>query len=432
MFDVFTIQHKIEDLFSNLETLDVVIEIDDLEKSEKSVKSKIASSRQTTEESKQKDVFNSEELERIEDLIEDAENTANDIFRLKRKIINKGLEWDEFGISISTKDTKDLKDQFEVVRYLQFEIKEVVGRVVERSNIEFRQAMRIVERALILTWLIIGLSLVLAVILAYNLVKSVKKIYDLKNEFVNIIAHDLRNPVTAIRGYVELITTDGKHQSKSKLNENLQAINVSVHKLSIQINNLLEVGRSDAGRLKINIESINPFEVINESTLRAKALAEISGIKILKEKAENEKLFISADRSKLSDVLDNLISNAIKYNRQNGTVTVSSRETTDMFSISVTDTGQGIPENQRDKIFKKYSRLDTEKEKKVRGTGLGLYTVKLAMDQMGGSATFETEVDKGTTFTVTFKKDGKVIEKKEESQKRIENKEKVTNETKKS
>jgi signal transduction histidine kinase len=402
MFDVFTIQHEIDDLFSSLDNLDLIIEIEDLDHSDKSIKSKTERSRQTVEESKQKDVFSPEELERIEDLVNDAELAANEIFRLKRKIINAGLEYDEFGLSVSTKNTKDLRDQFEIVRYLQFEVKEVVGGVVGRSDIEFRQAMRVVERASILTWVVIGMSLVLAGVLAYFLIKSVKKIYDLKNEFVNIIAHDLRNPVTAINGYMEMITSD-KDNNKTVSSENLQAIKVSVLKLRSQINNLLEVGRTEAGRVKLKLEAVQPFEVIKESVARAKALAEISGIKISREKTGSENVYVLADRSKLSDVLDNLISNAIKYNKKNGTVVVSTEEKNSLFSISVADKGLGIPEDQQHKIFKKYTRLGTD-EKKVGGTGLGLYTVKLAMDQMRGTVGFVSKTNEGTTFTATFKK----------------------------
>ena len=113
---------------------------------------------------------------------------------------------------------------------------------------------------------------------------------------------------------------------------------------------------------------------------------------------------MQADKIKLSDVLDNLISNAIKYNSKNGTVTITTNSIGKNFCISITDTGEGIPENQKHKIFKRYSRLDNNKEKKVSGTGLGLYSVKLAMDQMMGSVEFESRRGKGTTFSVFFKK----------------------------
>jgi anti-sigma regulatory factor (Ser/Thr protein kinase) len=403
MFDVFTIQHRTDDLFSNLDNLDLIIEIEDLDRSDKSVKSKIERSRQTVEESKQKDVLSPEELERIEDLVDDAETTADEIIRLKRKIIEGGLEYDEFGLSLRTEDTKDLKDQFEIVRYLQFEVKEVVGGVVGRSDIEFRQAMRVVERASILTWVVIGISLVLAGVLAYYLIKSVKKIYDLKNEFVNIIAHDLRNPVTAITGYLEMVSSQ-KNKKVSELGEDLLAMTVSAQKLKIQISNLLEVGRTEAGRQKLNLESVNPLDVIGESVLRAKALAQVSSIKITHKEENGKSAYVLADRNKLSDVLDNLISNAIKYNSEKGTVTINTKDESDKFSISVTDTGKGIPDNQKNKIFKRYSRLDTDKGKRVSGTGLGLYTVKLAMDQMEGTVGFVSKTNEGTTFTAIFKK----------------------------
>ncbi len=429
MFDVFTIQHGIDDLFSSLESLDLIIEIEDLDRSDKSVKSKIERSRQTVNESKQTDVFSSEELERIEDLVDDAELAANEIFRLKRKIIRVGLEYDEFGLSVSTKDTKNLRDQFEIVRYLQLEVKEVAGGVVGRSDIEFRQAMRVVEKALILTWVVIGMSLVLAVVLAYHLIKSVKKIYDLKNEFVNIIAHDLRNPVTAITGYLEMVSSQ-KNKKVSELGEDLLAMTVSAQKLRTQISNLLEVGRTEAGRQKLYLESVNPFEVIGESVLRAKALAQVSSIKINYKEKDGKNVYILADRSKLSDVLDNLVSNAIKYNSEKGTVTINTKDEGDKLGISVSDTGKGIPDDQKDKIFKRYSRLDTDKGKRVGGTGLGLYTVKLAVEQMKGAVGFVSKTNEGTTFTATFKKVDKNF--KETRSNQLDDKNKEGKEEKKS
>jgi signal transduction histidine kinase len=143
--------------------------------------------------------------------------------------------------------------------------------------------------------------------------------------------------------------------------------------------------------------------------LRAKALAEISEIKIIYKKSDDKTVYVLADRSKLSDVLDNLISNAIKYNRKKGAVTISTQSTDKLFSISVTDTGHGIPDDKKDLIFKKYSRLQTDKQKGVTGTGLGLYTVKLSMDKMKGTASFESKENEGTTFTVSLNKVNKNI-----------------------
>ena len=114
-----------------------------------------------------------------------------------------------------------------------------------------------------------------------------------------------------------------------------------------------------------------------------------------------------ADRSKLSDVLDNLISNALKYNREKGVVTISTEDAGELFRVSVADTGYGIAEDQRDKLLKKYSRLQAKSEKGVGGTGLGLYTAKLSMEKMEGTISFESVVDKGTTFTVSLKKASK-------------------------
>jgi signal transduction histidine kinase len=403
VFDVLTIQRDTGELFSAMEDMVVYHDQQKLKEAKDKIDGLHKRAEKTIREAGQNKIFDEAELAKAEGVLSTAQEATEHVIKSKIGTI-RASEDDESSDSDQFYQIYiDSDQQLTQIRNIGFEMESIFHEMTIRSDEEHRSAMELVAKAQYITWIVIGTSIVLAVSLAFFLIKSVKQIFDLKNEFVNIIAHDLRNPVTAIKGYIELIATY-KDKSKSKLDESLKAVNISVHKLNLQINNLLEVGRTEAGRIKLSLETMQPFEVVDESVLRAQAFAEISGVKINYEKAKNENVYISADRSKLSDILDNLISNAIKYNRKNGIVTVSTDETKEMLSISVTDTGQGIPEDQKEKIFKKYSRLDTDKGKKVKGTGLGLYTVKLAMDQMQGNVSFETEEGKGTTFTVSFKK----------------------------
>lgn len=416
IFDVLTIQRDTGELFSAMEDVVVYRDKQRLEEARERISELHKRAENTIRESGEKKVLNDEELAKAETILTKAEEVTEAVIGSKIDTIRSSENEESDKFDAFYKRNIDSGEQLTQIRNVGFEMESVFYSVTSRSDEEHRNAMRMVGRAQYITWFVIGASMILAVSLAFFLIKSVKQIFDLKNEFVNIIAHDLRNPITAIKGYIELIA-DSKNISKSELNEKLQVIQISTHKLSIQINNLLEVGRTEAGRIKLNMEALSPFETISESVSRAKAFAEISNIKIVSEKQKNENVYIFADRNKLSDILDNLISNAIKYNRKNGTVTISTSETNQMFGISVTDTGQGIPADQKDKIFKRYSRLDTDKEKKVKGTGLGLYTVKLAMDQMKGVAAFETKEGKGTTFTVSFRKANKPKVQKEEKDK---------------
>ena len=193
-----------------------------------------------------------------------------------------------------------------------------------------------------------------------------------------------------------------KSMKPANMRKHLRIVEVATHRLRNQINNLLEVGRSEAGYVKINLEPVCVAKVLMESVMRAKAFADTKGMTIVYDNPVGEEVYVLADRHKLADVLDNLISNAVKYNKKEGLITITTRDTGENFTISVTDTGYGIPEGQKDKIFKKYSRLESSSKKRVGGTGLGLYTAKLSMEQMKGTITFMTKKGEGTTFTISL------------------------------
>ena len=403
IFDVLTIQRDTEELFSAMQDVVVFQDQQRLESSEERIETLLERADKTIQEAGEKGIFNDEEFKKAEVALEKAREVSGSVIKTKINTLLNNKEGDFNEKDDFYERNVDSNEQLTRLRNVRFEMLGVFHEMTIRSDEEFNEAMDRVLSAQVLTWLVIGISLVLAASLAIFLVRSVKQIFDLKNEFVNIIAHDLRNPITAINGYLEMITSD-KDKNKTNFTDNLQAIKVSALKLGYQINNLLEVGRTEAGHVKLMLEKIQPFEVLEESVIRAKALAEISGIKIIIEKGSDKKVYVLADRSKLSDVLDNLISNAIKYNSQKGTVTIITEDSGDQFSISVTDTGKGIPEDQKGKIFKKYSRLNTDKEKKIKGTGLGLYAAKLSMDNMKGKISFESKENKGTTFTISLNK----------------------------
>ncbi|MFC1654146.1 sensor histidine kinase [Patescibacteria group bacterium] len=400
IFDVLTIQRDIEELFSGIDDLEVIQDQEQLEFKTQNVNKLFVRAQETIKKAHEKKIFSDEETSRANEILNKVTTTSSKAVDLKEESLERESEEKEqkFYQGVS-----NIGFQFNKLRNIRFEMSGLVNEIIIRSDEEFRNAMDMVHRAQILTWIIIGVSLILAVFLAFFLIKSAKKIYELKNEFVNIIAHDLRNPVAAIIGSLDLISSE-KNKTKTELGEYLQAVEVSAQKLRSQINNLLEVGRTEAGHVKIKIEPVMPFEVIEESVLRAKALSETMEMKIIDKKTDGKNVYVLADRSKLSDVLDNLISNAIKYNKKNGSVTISTQEDEGIFKISVTDTGHGIPEDQKHKIFKKYSRLQRDTEGGVGGTGLGLYTVKLSMDKMGGAVSFDTKEGEGTTFTVSLKK----------------------------
>ncbi len=399
IFDVLTIQRDTEELFSAMDDLVVIREQYELDVAEDRINRLFDRATITIDKGRETQIFEEKELEQAKEILREVSETSESIFNLKADLISQGIEYGGIYRGDSSRNDIELNSNFDRLRNSKHQMLGVVHDVIIRSDEEFRSAMGLVQRAQIVTWVIVGISLVLALFLAYYLVKLVKKIYDIKNEFINIIAHDLRNPITAIIGYLDLIKS-GKEKFKKDVDDYFNIINASAFKLRSQINNLLEVGRSETGTLKIELESVDLSGVFNESITRAKAIAMTSKMKI--DYQENPNLpKVIAEKDKITDVIDNLISNALKYNRKNGTVTISSSIKKDKVTISVRDTGYGIPEKDKEKIFKKYSRLKGKSVKK-RGTGLGLYAAKMLVEKMGGSINFVSKEGGGTTFLVTL------------------------------
>ena len=402
-FNAINVQNESERFFSSLDETLVIIKEDELNVAQKRSDGLLNGLRTTLQKSKEQQVFSKDDLKRAEEVLVDVNNISVNYFELKRELIREGAARGRtFEGGYSAKSI-ELSREFDRLANNKYAMLGIVANVIMRSDRLSREALYLVRWSQIVSWIVVGISLVLAITLAFFLTRSAKKIFDLKNEFINIIAHDLRNPVTAILGYLDIITT-GKNMKPADVRKHLRIVEVSTHRLRNQINNLLEVGRSEAGYTKINIEPVSVSGVLTESVMRAKAFAETKGMTIVYDEPVSEDVYVLADRHKFSDVFDNLISNAVKYNKKEGLVTITTRDAGDNFTISVTDTGYGIPEDQKDKIFKKYSRLASSSKKRIGGTGLGLYTAKMSMEQMKGAISFVTEVDKGTTFTISFVK----------------------------
>lgn len=413
IFDVLTIQRDTDELFSALEDVEVMQDKGEVEAARVRFEELYRRAEETVDRAGEEGVFEEEEVVQAEKVLRDTREVAERVFAKKGAVIERREEVNESGdedVEVDNREFKEMNQEFINARNVGFGMSSLVHNVIMRSDEEFNGAMDLVQRSQMVTWVVVGVSVVMAITMGYFIVRFAKRSYDIKNEFIYVVAHDLRNPVVAIIGYLELIMTT-KNMSRAQMQEPLQTIEVSAQRLRTQIANMLEVGRTETGFLKLKLESVQVAPVIEESVMRAKALVEVKGLKMVYEQVAGKDVYVLADRSKLSDVLDNLISNAVKYNREKGSVTISTEDTGSVFNISVTDTGHGIPEDKRDKLFKKYSRLEAKTEKGVGGTGLGLYTAKLSMEKMEGEISFESVVGEGTTFTVTLKKASKGTEK---------------------
>lgn len=223
------------------------------------------------------------------------------------------------------------------------------------------------------------------------------EVIKLKDEFVFIATHDLRSPVTAFNGYIDLIK-NSPDQLSADTKENIDAISEAGNRLNQLVDDLLEVARSESGTLKIKVGPVDIVKVIEESLRQAKIPADQKQVHLVT-KLDYENNIVLADEEKLSEVFENLLGNAVKFNRHNGLIEVFTVKKNDQLEVKVSDTGFGIPKGQQDKVFQKFFKYRGDETLEVPGTGLGLFVVRMLIEKMKGEISFVSEEGKGTTFT---------------------------------
>ena len=238
--------------------------------------------------------------------------------------------------------------------------------------------------------------------LAFNkMMQGLKQLQQLKDEFVFIAAHELRTPVAAMKGYLSLILDGLTGPVTEKTKDFIQKVINSNNRLIQLVNDLLEVARSEAGRLTIKVAPIDVVRPIKEVLSELQSLADKSSVKLIYEPAANvPKAMADADR--LKEVIVNLVGNSIKYMGGSGTVTVVHEIQGGMLVTHVEDTGLGMSKDAQAKLFEKFYRVQTEKTKEITGTGLGLFIVKEIIEKMNGKILVESEEGKGSTFSFSL------------------------------
>ncbi len=223
-----------------------------------------------------------------------------------------------------------------------------------------------------------------------------------RSEFLSIMSHELRTPLTSVIGYSILL----KEQEFGKLNkkQDFYVRNVlanSVHLLSL-INSTLDLAKIEAGKLELVLEDVSVPEIINESMNLIKEKAKMQHI-ALKKELDPALKFIRADSQKLRQILFNLLSNALKFSKEDGgTITVSTEKQGSMARISVSDKGIGIREEDVPKLFQKFQQLDSGISRKYGGTGLGLAITRQLVEMHGGEIAVESRYGEGSIFTFSL------------------------------
>jgi signal transduction histidine kinase len=218
-----------------------------------------------------------------------------------------------------------------------------------------------------------------------------------KSEFLSRMSHELRTPLNAIIGFSQLLVRDQKNPLNDIQREDVTTITKAGKHLLELINEVLDLSRIESGKLEITIDEIFLKPLIDEVFMLTKPFAIENEVEIKIEEYEN--LSIRADFFRVKQVLFNMLTNAIKYNKKNGNVLISVIKSEGFAVIKISDTGYGIPRDKHDRLFEPFDRLDLD-QGNIQGTGIGLTISNHLMKLMNGKLEFESVEGEGTTFFV--------------------------------
>jgi signal transduction histidine kinase len=220
----------------------------------------------------------------------------------------------------------------------------------------------------------------------------------LKDEFVAMISHDLRTPLTSIMGFLELAVDPESGPLTEEQRSYLDVVGRNSERLLALVNDLLFAARLQAGELRLDREDLDVAAIVRQSVREARPRADAKDIVLELDEAPVPPA--DADRGRIFQLLDNLISNAIKFTPERGRVDVRVRPQNGAIRIEVADTGIGIPEDERARLFDRFFRASTAVHRQIPGTGLGLYIARAIVEAHGGSIDVESADGSGTTFCV--------------------------------
>ncbi len=250
--------------------------------------------------------------------------------------------------------------------------------------------------------LIISEAAIVIVILTIggSLIKNIENFTEtnkMKSEFISIVSHQLKTPLSEIKWGTELFISKHKENAEGELVDFAEKISESNSKMIKLVNNLLNITRISQKKFGLKKEAFNVFEIINKASRENKILAKTKDVEIEILGEKKDKAIVVGDSRGVKAVVDNLLSNAIKFTPK-GKVEISIRHEKDSVTVCVKDSGVGIPQNEQDKVFQKFFRGSNEAKFKTEGTGLGLYLAKNIIEQCGGKMWFESEEEKGSSF----------------------------------
>ncbi len=239
------------------------------------------------------------------------------------------------------------------------------------------------------------------IVLVFHDITEMKKLEQMRKDFVANVSHELKTPITSIRGFSETLL-DGAMKDEAMMEQFMQIILKESGRLQSLIEDLLELSRVERDDFKLIVEEVELRNLLGELFPLIEHQADQKSIRL--ETSLDAEAEIQGDISRLKQVFLNLLTNAVNYTGETGLVQVSLQDHGESVTISIKDNGVGIPEEEISRIFERFYRVDKARSRNSGGTGLGLAIVKHIVEAHQGSIKVESEVNEGTTFAITLPK----------------------------
>lgn len=223
-----------------------------------------------------------------------------------------------------------------------------------------------------------------------------------RSEFLGNVSHELRTPVFSVQGYLETLL-DGAVDDPSVNRQFLEKAYHNTKRLNTLLNDLIDISRIESGELRLSFRYFDMCEVLKEVVQSMEHIASQHSIAIVLELPSDDNCSVLGDKERLVQVMTNLIDNALKYNTEHGTVTVSARVAKGTMHVSVSDTGVGIAADQLDRIFERFFRVGEDRSRSIGGSGLGLAIVKHILEAHQAPVHVSSVEGKGTTISFELK-----------------------------
>jgi len=241
-------------------------------------------------------------------------------------------------------------------------------------------------------------------ILVVSDISELRRLERSRQEFVANVSHELKTPLTSVRGFIEILQGDAG-TDEARRGVFLKMMEKDSDRLTRLIDDLLELSKIESGELSLKLTPVNLEQELSEAMSLFGARAAERKIALEHHMPQRRPLYVLADRDRLRQILINLIDNAVKFNRDGGRVAAGVKETeNDQVRVSIEDTGQGIPAESIPRIFERFYRVDKARSRELGGTGLGLSIVKHLVEAHGGTVSCKSVPQSGSTFSFTLRK----------------------------